>query len=167
MKFESIKFKNNQLILIDQRKLPQETVYFTCSDYKDVSFAIEDMVVRGAPAIGSAAAYGVALAAIDNPDYEIFLKRCQEIKNSRPTAVNLMWAIDRMIQSIVLWDSKVYSRLIIEADLIFHEDIETNKKMAVNGDSIIKENDVILTLWHSAGSYSSGTLFREKYSCVC
>ena len=105
MKFESIKFKNNQLILIDQRKLPQETVYFICSDYKDVSFAIEDMVVRGAPAIGSAAAYGVALAAIDNPDYEIFLKRCQEIKNSRPTAVNLMWAIDRMIQSIVLWDS--------------------------------------------------------------
>ena len=145
MKFESIKFKNNQLILIDQRKLPQETVYFICSDYKDVSFAIEDMVVRGAPAIGSAAAYGVALAAIDNPDYEIFLKRCQEIKNSRPTAVNLMWAIDRMIQSIVLWDSKVYSRLIIEADLIFHEDIETNKKMAVNGDSIIKKNDVILT----------------------
>lgn len=145
MKFESIKFKNNQLILIDQRKLPHETAYYTCEDYKDVSFAIEDMVVRGAPAIGSAAAYGVALAAIDNPDYDTFLMRCQEIKNSRPTAVNLMWAIDRMIQSIVGWDSGVYANLVKEADLIYYEDIETNKKMAENGDAVIKENDVILT----------------------
>lgn len=145
MKFESIRFQNNQLILIDQRKLPQVTEYFTCTNYKEVSFAIEDMVVRGAPAIGSAAAYGVALAAIDNPDYETFLLRCQEIKNSRPTAVNLMWAVERMIQTIDYWDIKAFEKLLKEADLIFYEDIETNKKMAAYGDSIIKANDVILT----------------------
>ncbi|MCK5763367.1 MAG: S-methyl-5-thioribose-1-phosphate isomerase, partial [Clostridiales bacterium] len=100
MKFKSIEFKDNQLILIDQRKLPDKEEYFICKDYKDVEYAIREMVVRGAPAIGSVASYGVALSAIDKPLEDEFYKRCEFIKQSRPTAVNLFYAIDLMLAEI-------------------------------------------------------------------
>lgn len=99
---ETIAFKKGALHLIDQRKLPGHYEIFVCSDYRDVEFAIRDMVVRGAPAIGATAAYGVYLAARDlsTLEGEAFLrelkKACDVLEATRPTAVNLRWAIRRM-----------------------------------------------------------------------
>ncbi|MEA3424439.1 MAG: S-methyl-5-thioribose-1-phosphate isomerase [Bacillota bacterium] len=145
MKFKSIEFKDDKLILIDQRKLPDKEEYFICKDYKDVEYSIREMVVRGAPAIGSVAAYGVALSAIDNPPEDEFYKRCEFIKQSRPTAVNLFWAVDRMFEAMEGDKEIDYDMLKIEADKIYEEDIKTNKRMAHIGNEIIKENSTILT----------------------
>ena len=99
---KTLEFKEDILYLIDQRKLPIEYEIFECKTYKEVDFAIQDMVVRGAPAIGAAAAYGVVLAAKEfiSDNKKIFLekmdKALNELNQSRPTAVNLMWAINRM-----------------------------------------------------------------------
>lgn len=152
---KTIEFKNEVLYLIDQRKLPNSYEIFECRTYKDLDFAIKDMVVRGAPAIGAAAAYGVVLAAKEflKEDREIFFKKIEEalevIANSRPTAVNLMWAVKRM-KKVVEKNKElelidIYQALKKEADSIYLEDIETNKKMAKFGNEVIKENAVILT----------------------
>ncbi|MDK2815372.1 MAG: methylthioribose-phosphate isomerase, partial [Thermoanaerobacter sp.] len=99
---KSIEFKDEILYLIDQRKLPNSYEIFECKTYSDVNFSIKEMIVRGAPAIGAAAAYGVVLAAKEflKEDREIFFKKMEEalevLINSRPTAVNLMWAVKRM-----------------------------------------------------------------------
>ena len=99
---KTIEFKDDVLYLIDQRKLPIAYEIFQCKDYRDVDFAIKDMVVRGAPAIGATAAYGVVLAAKEflNEAKEVFFSKMDEaldvLNNSRPTAVNLMWAIGKM-----------------------------------------------------------------------
>ncbi len=149
----TIEYKENQLILLDQRKLPLSREYFICDTYKDVEFAIKDMVVRGAPAIGASAAYGVVLAALE---FEVngknaFVKNmniaCEALNNARPTAVNLMWAIKRM-KKIILKDKKVKnicSLIKEEADYIFKEDINTNKKMAKEGYRVIPKGAKILT----------------------
>ncbi|ABY93161.1 MAG: Methylthioribose-1-phosphate isomerase [Caldanaerobacter subterraneus] len=152
---KSIEFKNEVLYLIDQRKLPNSYEIFECKTYRDVNFAIKEMVVRGAPAIGAAAAYGVVLAAKEflKEDREIFFEKIEEalevIANSRPTAVNLMWAVKRMKKVIEknkeLELIDIYQALKKEADSIYLEDIETNKKMAKFGNEVIKENAVILT----------------------
>ncbi|HHW57637.1 MAG TPA: S-methyl-5-thioribose-1-phosphate isomerase [Clostridia bacterium] len=152
---KTIEFKEGVLYLIDQRKLPNSYEIFECKTYKDVTFAIKDMVVRGAPAIGAAAAYGVVLASKEfmKEEKESFFKKMEEaleiLSNSRPTAVNLMWAINRMKK--IMEENKeldlkdIYELLKKEADNIYYEDIETNKKMAKFGNEIIKENAVILT----------------------
>lgn len=126
-------WEDNQLKLIDQTKLPHELTYFNCLTYQDVILAIKTMIVRGAPAIGVAAAFGVALADLAGEDLEL---AAQEIKNARPTAVNLFWAIDRVMAS----DSPLK-----EAKKMYNEDIETNKAIGKHGASIIDENDTILT----------------------
>ncbi|WP_029689232.1 S-methyl-5-thioribose-1-phosphate isomerase [Thermoanaerobacter sp. A7A] len=152
---KTIEFKDGVLYLIDQRKLPNSYEIFECRTYKDVNFAIKDMVVRGAPAIGAAAAYGMVLAAKEfiNEEKESFFKKMEEaleiLSKSRPTAVNLMWAINRMKKVIEnnkeLELQDLYELLKKEADDIYYEDIETNKNMAKFGNEIIKENAVILT----------------------
>ena len=149
----SLEFKNNKLFLIDQRVLPQKYEKFICENYGDVEFAIADMVVRGAPAIGVTAAYGVVLAALDFIELPIkrFLKEmhrtCDVINSSRPTAVNLMWAIKRM--KLLLIDSdtpeEILRKLKAEADRIADEDVKTNKKMGQLGNSLIPKKATILT----------------------
>ena len=89
MTVEPIRWHGDRLELLDQRLLPDQTVYVTCRTAEEVAAAIRDMVVRGAPAIGCAAAFGVALAKGSRESYEILAK-------SRPTAVNLFWALERM-----------------------------------------------------------------------
>ena len=89
MAVEPIRWKGDRLELLDQRLLPDQTVYVTCRAAAEVAQAIRDMVVRGAPAIGCAAAFGVVLSKGSPESYEILAK-------SRPTAVNLFWAVDRM-----------------------------------------------------------------------
>ncbi len=152
---KSLKFENDELILINQKKLPYEYSEFVCRTYQDIVFAIKNMIVRGAPAIGAATAYGVVLAAKEfkNEDKEDFLKEmykaCDIINNSRPTAVNLMWAIKRMKKVLELnkehKTTKIFEKLRNEADNISKEDIETNKKMAKFGNKLIPQNATILT----------------------
>ncbi|MEQ2130319.1 S-methyl-5-thioribose-1-phosphate isomerase [Caldanaerobacter subterraneus] len=152
---KTIEFRDGVLYLIDQRKLPLSYEFFECRTYQDVDFAIKDMVVRGAPAIGAAAAYGVVLAARQfmKEEKENFLKNMENALNvlskSRPTAVNLTWAIGRMrgvLEKVKdLSVSDIYEALKEEANKIYLEDLETNKKMAKIGNEVIKPNAVILT----------------------
>ncbi len=152
---KTIEFKDDVLYLIDQRKLPTEYEIFECKDFRDVDFAIHDMVVRGAPAIGATAAYGVVLAAkefLDLEKEEFFKemeKALEQLYNSRPTAVNLMWAISKMRALIEenkdLELREIYNKIKEQADNIFNEDIETNKAMAKHGNEIIKQGARILT----------------------
>lgn len=152
---KTIEFKDDILYLIDQRKLPIAYEIFQCKDYRDVDFAIKDMVVRGAPAIGATAAYGVVLAAKEflNEEKEVFLSKMDEalniLNNSRPTAVNLMWAIGKMRRLIEenkdLSIEEIYQKIREEADRIYEDDIKTNKAMAKHGNEVIKEGATILT----------------------
>lgn len=152
---KSIKFEDDILYLIDQRLLPLKIEMYKCENYRDVEFAIKDMVVRGAPAIGAAAAYGVVLAADEfiDEDRDIFLEKMDgalEILNkSRPTAVNLMWAIKKMRDVIEvnkdLENDTIYEKILEEAKKIYDEDIDTNKTMAKYGNGIVKKGATILT----------------------
>ena len=126
-------WKNNHLFLIDQTKLPDELVYYECKTYKDVIDAIKTMKVRGAPAIGVAAAFGMALAEIEGVDLQ---KAGDEIESARPTAVNLFWAVDRVLKS---------DNALNEALKMYDEDIETNKAIGKHGATVIDDGDTILT----------------------
>lgn len=154
-KVKTIEYKDNTLYLIDQRKLPTSFKIFECKTYEDVDFAIKDMVVRGAPAIGATAAYGVVLGSkqfIDR-DKESYLdkldKVCEILSKSRPTAVNLMWAIERMRDVISgnkgLTVEEIHEKLTKEAKDIFEEDIRTNKTMAKYGNRVVPNKATILT----------------------
>ena len=126
-------WKDNKLFLIDQTRLPDEVVYLECKTYKDVINAIKTMKVRGAPAIGVAAAFAMALAEIAGEDME---KSANEVKNARPTAVNLSWAVERVLNS---------KSAIEEALLMYDEDIQTNIAIGKNGASLIDDGDTVLT----------------------
>jgi methylthioribose-1-phosphate isomerase len=124
---------DNHLFLLDQTKLPDKVVYFECKTYQDVIHAIKTLMVRGAPAIGVAAAFGMALAELAGEDLE---KVAGEIKDARPTAVNLFWAVDRVLEA----DSTLG-----EALFMYGEDIETNQAMGRYGAELIDDGDTILT----------------------
>ena len=126
-------WENNQLVLIDQTKLPHKLVYYHCKTYKDVIDAIKTMKVRGAPAIGVAAAFGMALAELEGVDLE---KAGEEMIGARPTAVNLFWAVDRVLKS---------DNALDEALKMYDEDIETNKAIGKHGAKVIDDGDTILT----------------------
>jgi methylthioribose-1-phosphate isomerase len=126
-------WKDDKLFLIDQTLLPDEVVYHECKTYKDVIDAIKTMKVRGAPAIGVAAAFAMALAEIAGEDMQI---AGEDIKNSRPTAVNLFWAVDRVLNA---------ESALNEAMLMYDEDIQTNMAIGENGAAVIEEGDTVLT----------------------
>ena len=126
-------WKDNKLFLIDQTLLPDEIIYHECKTYKDVINAIKTMKVRGAPAIGVAAAFGVVLAELSGED---IVKAGEEIKSARPTAVNLAWAVDRVLNSKSVLD---------EALMMYDEDVKTNRAIGRNGSEIIDDGDTILT----------------------
>lgn len=163
---KTIEFKEDVLFLIDQRKLPINYEIFECRTYEDVYFAIKDMVVRGAPAIGATAAYGAVLAAkefLDNSKEDFLAnmdKALGRLNQSRPTAVNLMWAIDRMRKVIEenkdLLLEDIYTRLKDEADRIFKEDIETNKKIGKIGNQIVGNKATILTHCNTGALATAG-----------
>ena len=152
---KTIEFKDNILYLIDQRALPVKTEFFKCKTYRDVDFAINDMVVRGAPAIGATAAYGAVLAADEfmDEDKDVFLEKMDNaldvLNKSRPTAVNLMWAVKRMKGLIEankdLSNKEIYEKVLQEASNIYEEDIKTNRAMAKHGNEIVPQGSTILT----------------------
>ncbi|WP_409197890.1 S-methyl-5-thioribose-1-phosphate isomerase [Methanobrevibacter acididurans] len=130
---KTLEWENNKLKLIDQTKLPDELTYVYCNTYQDVIQAIKNMTVRGAPAIGVAAAFGMVLADKEGVDLEIAAK---EIKASRPTAINLFWAVNRVLKS---------DNPLTEAIQMYNEDIETNLNIGKYGSEIIDDGDTILT----------------------
>jgi len=151
--------------MIDQRKLPEKEIYFVCSDYRQVIKAIKEMVIRGAPAIGIAAAMGAALGAksIETrnlDDFKVrFNKICEEIGRARPTAVNLSWALKRM-QNLVEKSSikkteTLKKTLIQEARSILSEDIAINKRLGFIGQKVIKDRATVLTHCN-AGALATG-----------
>ena len=152
--FYTVKWLEPGLVsMIDQRKLPHEVVYNQYKDPESVAGAIKDMVIRGAPAIGAAAAFGLALVPWqdtrgDLPEVVAELERAAEIlASSRPTAVNLFWAITRMMK-LVREDSfstvvELRDRLLSEAQLIAEEDAEINLKICKNAQPLIPEGAVI------------------------
>ncbi len=157
--FNTLEFKDEELLLIDQRLLPAKFEIFVAKDYKDIEFSIRDMVVRGAPAIGATAAYGVyfALKEFYNNENE-FYKACDFINSSRPTAINLKWAIDRMIKKYQENKDRenVLDLLKNEAIEIQNEDIITNKKIGDNGLSLIPQNATILTHCNAGALATAG-----------
>ena len=130
---KTLEWEDNRLKLIDQTKLPDELSYVYCNDYKEVIVAIKDMIVRGAPAIGVTAAFGMALADLHDEDLE---KVANEIKLARPTAINLFWAVDRVLNS---------DNPLEEALAMYKEDIDTNVAIGKYGAEIIDDGDTILT----------------------
>ncbi len=144
-KFKALEFVDGRLKLIDQRELPKALVYFYCITSDDVAYAIKDMIVRGAPAIGGAAGYGVYLAAVEaKGNWANFEQKALKIREARPTAVNLMWAVDRMLNTARNSNLDL-STLLSEAHSIVKEDIAMNHKLSEIGNSVIKPNSTILT----------------------
>lgn len=134
---ETLYWKNNTLYLLDQTKLPHTIEYVECNNYKETIDAIKTMVVRGAPAIGVTAAYAMALAELEGVD----LKTAgDEIKLARPTAINLFWAVDKVLENVKQGKDAVSIAIEMQK-----EDIEINKKIGEYGNTIIEENDTILT----------------------
>ena len=156
-------FENDKLIVLDQRKLPFEKEYFVCSTYQDVYIAIKDMIIRGAPLIGIVAAYGVVLGFKEiiekNMDSAKIYEILNYLANSRPTAVNLFWALERMKKVFEearnLSKSQIYSLLMQEAKKIEDEDKSINKKIGEHGNTLIKEGANILTHCN-AGALATG-----------
>lgn len=134
---KTLYWKNNHLFLLDQTKLPDEVIYTKCKTYLEVIHAIKTLMVRGAPAIGVAAAFAMALAELACEDLD---KVAGEIKAARPTAVNLFWAVDRILKA----KSRGISALD-EALLMFEEDIQTNQAIGKYGAQVIDEGDTVLT----------------------
>lgn len=145
---------DNKVKMIDQTLLPHELKFLEFTDYRDVANSIKIMNIRGAPAIGVAAAMGMALATIEYKDLpkDQFLESMEKasdiIRNTRPTASNLFWAIKRMmriINSAPDEPSEISELIIEEAKIMAHEDINVNKNIGKNGATLLDDGDVVLT----------------------
>lgn len=143
--FKALEFVDGKLKLIDQRVLPTQLTYVYASTSEEVAFAISDMIVRGAPAIGGAAGYGIYLAAKESGgNRDLFRKKCDIVGSSRPTAVNLMWAVDRMKR--IAEDSGLDpDAMLAEADRIVAEDRAMNKLIGKIGSTVIRPGATVLT----------------------
>lgn len=160
----TIEWNKDRVIMIDQRELPEDEVYVECEDYSQVAEAIEKMVIRGAPAIGVAAGFGMALGLLsvkrkENLDEE-FNRVIHRLERTRPTARNLFWALERMK---VLFEKNKHLPLlrlkeimVQEALDIEREDIETNKKIGSWGKSLLKDGQSILTHCNTGALATAG-----------
>ena len=163
MAVKTIQWKNNRVILLDQRILPQREVYRVCRDYLEVARAIREMVIRGAPAIGVAAAMGVALGALKanekNFDRE-FERILLTLSKTRPTAVNLFWALDRMRKVYTENRSRgieVVKRLLKEeAQNIYKRDIAANKQLGKLGANLLRNARRIMTHCNAGALATAG-----------
>ena len=150
----TIWFENNVVKIIDQTKLPHKFVIKDLKKLKEAINAIKTMEVRGAPLIGATAAYGLVLAILENNDQSFLKKSATELINSRPTAINLKWAVERMMNKISgLNSDKILDIAINEANDICEEDIKFCKNIGLNGLKIIekiynKKKDTVNILTH-------------------
>ena len=138
--YRTIWFENNVVKIIDQTKLPHQFIIKDLKTVKDAISAIKTMEVRGAPLIGATAAYGLVLSIIENNDQSFLKKAAENLINSRPTAINLKWAVDRMLNKLSGVNSdKILEIALIEAKEICEEDINFCKNIGLNGLKIIEE----------------------------
>ncbi|MGH9391777.1 MAG: s-methyl-5-thioribose-1-phosphate isomerase, partial [Vicinamibacteria bacterium] len=165
MAFHTIRWSDAGVVMIDQRKLPAQETYVTARNFKEVAEAIEQMVIRGAPAIGIAAAMGAALGAKSihartRHQFDVALAGiCDRLAKTRPTAVNLFWALDRMRRKAASMPEgsldEIKEALVREALLIHEEDIEANKRLGRHGASLIPSGAAVLTHCN-AGALATG-----------
>lgn len=158
---ETIEWTRDGVVMIDQTRLPNEVVFVTCRNYIDVATAIRDMIIRGAPAIGVAAAMGVALGALHSNDLDRDMPViCDTLARTRPTAVNLFWAIDRMrklYESMREQDSAaIRQRLVEEAQAVRDEDIAINESIGRNGASLVPDGKTVLTHCNAGALATAG-----------
>lgn len=158
---ETIYWNDGAVVMIDQTRLPKEEVYVSCRDYKEVAEAIRSMVIRGAPAIGVAAAMGVAIGALKAEDVDAeFDEICSTLAATRPTAVNLFWGIERMRR---LYQSlrgrpvaEIRARLIAEAQLVREEDIAINREIGRHGAPLVPDGKTVLTHCNAGALATAG-----------
>lgn len=161
----SIKLKNKRLFYLDQTQLPLKEIYKECRSLRDAIRAIKRLEIRGAPLIGVFAAYSVYISLKEfSGSKKAFITRLKKItdclRESRPTAVNLFWALEKMEK--VVWDnqdkdlSKLKELLLQEAILIHHQDVKLCESMALWGVKLIKNNDTILTHCNTGRLATSG-----------
>ena len=160
----TIEWTDAGVVMIDQRKLPAEETFITCRDYHEVADAIQTMVIRGAPAIGCAAAMGVAIGVLkasdDNMDAE-FEQVCEVLAATRPTAVNLFWAIERMRllyqgqRDSGASPSAIRQSLIAEAERVLREDIASNEALGRHGAALLPTGGTVMTHCN-AGALATG-----------
>lgn len=166
---KTVEWTKEGVRMLDQRLLPNEEKYLTLYSYEEVADAIKRMVVRGAPAIGVAAAMGLALGASQSvstslPDLEFDFKyMCDVMGATRPTAVNLFWAIERMRDVIkkakaegVRDIEEVRTRLVKEAQAIFQEDIDSNRAIGRYGADLINDGATVLTHCNAGALATAG-----------
>ncbi|ABL77656.1 S-methyl-5-thioribose-1-phosphate isomerase [Thermofilum pendens] len=169
----TIEWVNGRVRLINQKLLPHRLEYIETSSWERVVKAIKDMEIRGAPAIGVAAAYAVALFAVNFPgeNLEAFMKELERVagvvKSARPTAVNLSWAVNRVVRVAMTATSVEEARKVIleEAVKIHREDEEANRRIGELGEQLISDGDTIITVCNAGSLATSywGTATAPMY----
>jgi methylthioribose-1-phosphate isomerase len=144
MQVEPIRWRGDALELLNQLLLPRKVEYVRCNTSHEVAESIRSMVVRGAPAIGVAAAFGMALAKMHGDDLQF---AAMELKKSRPTAVNLAWAVDRMLRA---------NGAVSEAEAIFREDVEANHRIGRFGSELLGAKATVLTHCNAGALATAG-----------
>jgi methylthioribose-1-phosphate isomerase len=164
--FTTVAWQGDRVVLLDQRRLPGDEIALECSTWHEVADAIRTLVVRGAPAIGVTAAFGVALAALASraSSGEALLADLDAaiagLATTRPTAVNLFWALERMRhharerrdQPV----AEIRRSLVAEAERILEEDIEANRRLGAHGTSLVPDGARILTHCNAGGLATAG-----------
>lgn len=158
---ETIEWTSSGVIMIDQTRLPRETAFVTCRNYIEVADAIRNMIIRGAPAIGVAAAMGVALGALHSKNLEDDMPViCETLAKTRPTAVNLFWAIERMKQVYAsirhMSAESIRERLVAEAQKVREEDIAINEAIGRNGAPLVPDGKTVLTHCNAGALATAG-----------
>jgi len=153
--FKTVEWRDGALFLIDQRVLPHQEIYNRYTTASQVAEAISTMVVRGAPAIGVAAAYGIALAAREHGgDPASFDAACRAMAATRPTAVNLSWAVERMRARAA--GGAGAGELLEEAHAIFEEDVAACRRMGAHGAALVPDRATILTHCNAGALAAAG-----------
>lgn len=162
----TVEWKDGAVRLLDQSRLPGAVEFLDCRDYREVADAIRELKVRGAPAIGVTAALGIALGvqSVSETEYESFsgtvLAICDQLAATRPTAVNLFWAIERMKRKLDSLRSQpipwIKQALIVEAQAILDEDIGLCRAMGRHGAELIKDGQTVLTHCNAGALATAG-----------
>jgi methylthioribose-1-phosphate isomerase len=154
---ETVQWVGDTAVMIDQTRLPLEEKFVTCRTYQEVATAIRDMIIRGAPAIGVAAAMGVALGVLEGAPFGAV---CDTLAKTRPTAVNLFWAIDRMKRLYASLEgqprAEICRRMVEEAQLVREEDIAICRAIGRNGATLVPDGKTVLTHCNAGALATAG-----------
>ncbi len=154
---ETIQWIDGAAVMIDQTRLPLEETFVTCRTYQEMATAIRDMIIRGAPAIGVAAAMGVALGVLQDAPFDAV---CETLAKTRPTAVNLFWAIDRMkrLYASLAGQSReeICRRMVDEAKRVREEDIAICRAIGQNGATLVPDGKTVLTHCNAGALATAG-----------